>query len=211
MKGQIMLNYIKSSIFFMSILTIIFQGCGSNDSSATYPSTLGDGISITTTQEGAIMAPNTNTVKSISQEVSLLLKTDVSSFNTKVFVTSAKETNYCDISGLKKSKNSADFKKTSAIQNYENCQEEKSLRHGKIHLNYTQMDTEGRYPKNIYLTVQEDYSFNNMKLKKDLTVESSIVYNADESIKEITVKINGELTLNSINYLLQNITQSITY
>jgi len=99
----------------------------------------------------------------------------------------------------------------TSIQNYENCQEEKSLQHGKKNIDYSQMDSDGKYPKNLYLTVSEDYSFNNMELKKDLTVESSIVYNRDNSIKEITLKINGKLTLDNINYGLLNITQTITY
>jgi len=30
-----------------------------------------------TTEEGAVMAPNTNTVKSIAQEISTILKADV--------------------------------------------------------------------------------------------------------------------------------------
>jgi hypothetical protein len=206
-----MLNFIKPSIFFISILTLILQGCGGSDSATTYPTTLGDSASIGTTDAGAIMAPNTNTVKSITQEISSLLKADVSTFNNKILVAYEHETNYCDISGLIESQNSGNIEKISSIQNYENCQEEKSLRHGKIKIDYTQMSIEGKYPKNIYLLVEEDYSFNNMKLKNDLTVESSIIYNTNQSIKQITLKINGELTLDSINYGLQNITETITY
>lgn len=206
-----MLNFIKPSIFFISILTFILQGCGGDDASKTYPTTLGDSISLATTDIGAVIAPNTNTVKSIAQEVSTLLKTDISTFNTKTDVTSTKETNYCDISGLIESQDSGDFQKMTITKSYENCQEEKNLQHGKLDMNYSQMDTEGKCPKNVHLTVKEDYSFNSMKLKKDLTVESSIIYNDDESIKEITLKINGKLSLDSVNYALQNITQTITY
>ena len=206
-----MLNFRKSFIIFIGTLTMILQGCGGNDSSTTYPTTLGTSISMDTTEEGAVMAPNTNTVKSIAQEISTILKADITSFNEKVTVAFSKETNYCDISGLIESENVGTVENITSIQNYENCQEEKSLQHGKKNIDYSQMDSDGKYPKNLYLTVSEDYSFNNMELKKDLTVESSIVYNRDNSIKEITLKINGKLTLDNINYGLLNITQTITY
>ena len=190
---------------------MILQGCEENGSATTYPTTLGTSISMDTTEEGAVMAPNTNTIKNIAQKVSTLLKADLTSFNEKVTVAFTKETNYCDISGLIESENVGTVEKITSIQNYENCQEEKSLQHGKINIDYNQMNSDGKYPKNLYLTVNEDYTFNNMELKKDLTVESSIAYNTDKTIKEITLKINGELTLDNINYGLLNITQTITY
>jgi hypothetical protein len=206
-----MLKILKSSIFFISILTLIFQGCGESNSSSTYPTTLGDSTSIGTSDEGAVVSPSTNTVKSITQEVSTILTTDITSLNTKTAVAFIKETNYCDISGLIESQHSGDFTKISSTQNYENCQEEKSLQHGILTIDYTQMNLEGKYPNNLYLTVKEDYSLNNMKLKKNLTIESSILYNDDKSIKQIILKINGELNLDSVNYVLQNITETINY
>jgi uncharacterized lipoprotein YehR (DUF1307 family) len=206
-----MLNFIKPSIFFISILTLSIQGCGGGDSSTTYPTTLGTSISVNSTDEGAVMAPNTNTVKSIGQEVSELLKSDITSFNTKTTTLYSKETSYCDISGLIESQNNGDVREITSTQNYENCQEEKSLQHGKINIDYRQMNADGKYPKDIYLTVNEDYSFNNMELKKGLTIESSVSYKADKSIHQITLKINGELTLDSIEYGLLNIEHSINY
>lgn len=207
-----MLNFIKPSIIFMGIFTIIFQGCGGSDSSnSTYPTTLGTSITMGPTEEGAVMAPNTNTVKSIAQEVSNILKSDVNAFNEKSTLAFEKETSYCDISGLIESENSGTVEKITSNQNYEKCQEEKTLQHGKINIDYSEMNTEDKYPKNLYLTVSEDYSVNNMKLKKGLSIESSIVYNATQSVKEISLKINGELTLDNVNYGLLNIEQTITY
>jgi hypothetical protein len=206
-----MLNFIKPSIFFISILTLSIQGCGGGDSSTTYPTTLGTSISVNSTDEGAVMAPNTNTVKSIGQEVSELLKSDITSFNTKTTTLYSKETSYCDISGLIESQNNGDVREITSTQNYENCQEEKTLQHGKINIDYNQMDTEGKYPKSLYLTVKEDYTVDNIQLKKDVTVESLITYNTDKSIKKITLKINGEIILDSINYVLLNIDNTIEY
>jgi len=206
-----MLNFIKPSIFFISILTLTLQGCGGGDSSSTYPTTLGTSISVGSTEEGSIMAPNSNTMKNISQEISNILKTDITVFNKKVIVAFDKETNYCDISGLRESENSGTLQQITSSKNYENCQEKKTLRHGKVNIDYSQMDTEGKYPKSLYLTVKEDYSVNHIQLKKNLTVESSITYNTDKSINKITLKINGKLTLDTIDYGLLNVAQTINY
>ena len=206
-----MLNFIKPSIFFISILTFGLQGCGNEDSATTYPTTLGTSISVNSTDENAVMAPNTNTVKNISEAVGKILKTDVIAFNEKIVVAFDKETKYCDISGLRESQNSGTLTKITSTKNYENCQEEKTLQHGKLNIEYIQVDTEGKYPKSLYLTVTESYHADNIELKKDVTVESLISYYADKSIKQITLKINGEITLDSINYGLLNITQTINY
>jgi len=206
-----MLNFIKPSIFFISILLLSLQGCGESNSSSTYLTTLGDSTAIGTTDANTIIVPNTNIVKSITQEVSTIVKSNISVLNTKTAIAFTKDTNYCEISGLKESQSSGDPKKISSVYSYEHCLETKSIQHGNINIDYTQMDDEGKYPKKIYLTVSEDYSYNNIDLKKNLTIESSIIYNSDQSFKELNIKINGELSLDSINYVLQNITETITY
>jgi len=206
-----MLNFIKPSIFFISILLLALQGCRGGDSSTTYPTTLGTSLSVDSTDGNAVMVANTNTVKSISQEVSIIVKGELASFNEKVTVIAEKETNYCDVSGLRESQNIGTLKKITNTKTYKNCQEEKTLQHGKINIDYSQMDTEVKYPRSFYLTVKEDYSFENIKLNKDVTVESTITYNNDKSIKTISLKINGEIILDSINYGLLNIDHTIEY
>ena len=206
-----MLNFIKPSIFFVSILTLILQGCGNGDSSETYPTTLGTSISVQSEDKDAVMAANTNTVKNISGEIANILKADVTSFNEQVTVEFNKETNYCDISGLRELQNIGTLQKIISTKNYENCQEEKTLQHGKLNIDYAQMDTERRYPKSLYLHVEKTYSLNNIKLKKGLTVSSSITYHADKSISQITLKINGEVTMDTIDYGLLNIEHTINY
>ena len=206
-----MLNFFKPSIFFISILTLSLQGCSGGNASTPYKTTLGTSISINSTEEGAVMAANTNTVKSISQEVSSILKNELTSFNEKVTVAFDKETNYCDISGLKEFQNTGTFEKITISKNYENCQEEESLQHGKFNIDYLQIDTEGKYPKNLYLSVKETYIIDNIQLKKDVTIESEITYNTDNSIKQLTLKINGEIIIDNINYGLLNITQTVDY
>lgn len=206
-----MLNFIKPSIFFLSILTLILQGCGNGESSETYPTTLGTSISVQSEDKDAVMAANTNTVKNISGEIAHILKSDITLFNEQVTVAFDKETNYCDISGLRELQNIGTLQKVISTKNYENCQEEKTLQHGKLNIDYAQMDTERRYPKSLYLHVEKTYSLNNIKLKKGLTVSSSITYHADKSISQITLKINGEVTMDTIDYGLLNIEHTINY
>ena len=207
-----MRHFIKPSIFFLSILLLTLHGCnGEGNSSTTYSTTLGTSIFVNSTDENAVMAANTNTVKSISQEVSVIIKSELGSFNEKITVIHEKETRYCDISGIRELENKGTLEKITNTKNYEKCQEEKTLQHGKINIDYSQMNAEGKYPKNIYLTVKEDYSLDNIELKKDVTVKSSITYNEDKSIKEMALKINGEIILDSINYGLLNIENTIAY
>ena len=206
-----MLNFIKPSIFFLSILTLILQGCGNGESSETYPTTLGTSISVQSEDKDAVMAANTNTVKNISGEIAHILKSDITLFNEQVTVAFDKETNYCDISGLRELQNIGTLQKVISTKNYENCQEEKTLQHGKLNIDYAQMDTERRYPKSLYLHVEKTYSLNNIKLKKGLTVSSSITYHEDKSISQITLKINGEVTMDTIDYGLLNIEHTINY
>ena len=207
-----MLNFLKPSIFFISIVIFSLQGCGNENSANTpYTTTLGTSISVTSTDENTVMAPNTNTVNNISKALSDILKSDISEFNKKTTVELDKETNYCDISGLKESQNIALLDKIINSKNYEQCQDEKTLQQGKLAIEYLHVDTEGKYPKGYYLTVKEDYRINNIELKKDLTIESSITYHEDKSINAITLKINGEITMDAIDYGLLNIEQTITY
>ncbi|CAA6811050.1 MAG: Unknown protein [uncultured Sulfurovum sp.] len=202
----------KVSILFTSILILLLQGCGnSSSSSKNYNTTLGESVAIGTTDENPVTLPNTNMVKSISQEISAILKSNVTNYNKNEAIDFSKETNYCDISGLKESYNSEDVSKISSNQNYENCQEDENLQHGKINIDYSQLDTEGKYPMNLDLSIEEDYTYNSTNLKKDLIVNSSIIYNSKKEVQQIQLKINGLLNYNGTNYSLQNITQTIDY
>ena len=203
----------KVSILFASILILLLQGCGSssNSSSTNYNTTLGESVAIGTTDANAVTLPNTNTVKSISQEVSAILKSNITNYNQSEAIDFSRETNYCDVSGLKESYNSEGVSKISSNQNYDNCQEDENLQHGKINIDYSQLDTEGKYPMNLDLSIEEDYTYNSTNLKKDLIVNSSIIYNSEKEVQQIQLKINGLLNYNGTNYSLQNITQTIDY
>ncbi|CAA6810664.1 MAG: Unknown protein [uncultured Sulfurovum sp.] len=201
----------KISILFSSLLIILLQGCGNNDSSTDYPTTLSTGVSIETTEQGAIMLPNSTTTNNISKEISDILKTNILNYNAKEAIDFNKETNYCDISGLKESHNSGNMQKINSEQNYANCQETQNHQHGKINIDYSQVNLEGKYPQLLDLSISEAYTFNTLNLKKALTVNSNIIYNDDKSIKTITLSINGTVNYNNINYALNNIKQSINY
>lgn len=201
----------KKFTFTISILILLLQGCGSSNSTTTYATTLGDGVSIGTTDKDAVMIPNTNTAKEISQEVSSILKTHITDYNEKEALDLSKTTNYCDVSGLRESQGTGTDESVNSNQTYEYCQQDENLQHGKINLDYTEMNEEGKYPKSLDLKISEDYTFNHTALKKDLIVNSNISYNSNNSIKQIEVKINGKIQYNDINYSLQNISQTIEY
>jgi len=201
----------RINLLFISILFLLFiQGCGGeNSKQANYPTALGDGVSVTTTDENAVMAPNTLTLKDIGSDVAKILKTNLMLLNTKEAIVFEKEMNYCDISGMLESENLGNLKKLNTISNYQYCKSEDTVQNGKIKMHYEQMDNNGKYPKIAYLTSLENYTFNKIELKKSLEVESQISYKSDKSIKSIYLKINGNLNYNHTNYTLQNITQTI--
>jgi len=205
------MNTIK--LLFSSILvSLILQGCGENDSTiSTYSTTLGEGVSVTTTDENAVMAPNSLTLKDIGTEVGNIIKTNVIALNIKEAIIFSKETNYCDVSGLLESENIGTMEKLYTISNYKNCKTEYTLQNGKIKINYKNMDSDGKFPKNIHLTIIDNYTFNEIELKKDLTIESSIVYNKNQEIQSISSTINGNLTYKYGSYMLKNITQTVNY
>jgi len=202
-----MSTFFKTFIFLLFIS--VLHGCGSDSNTpTTYATTIGEAASFTRTDEAATIT--TESLKSISSEVTTLVKNNITELNEKEAMAFDKETNYCDISGVKESNNSGDMQKISSTQYYNNCQEDKLLQHGKLNIDYMQLNEEGKYPHHVQFTIGEDYTFNKMNLKKDLTVVSDINYK-NQDIKKITVKINGQLTYDTENYKLQNITQSVEY
>jgi len=202
-----MQTLIKISI--LSILISILQGCGNENSTTTYATTLAEAPALTRTDAGATINPAT--LDNISKEVATLIQTEITQLNEKEAITFNKETNYCDISGLKESQYRGDFQKITTTQSYNNCQETHNVHHGKLNINYNNLNEEGKYPTTMNLTIEEDFTFNKTNLKKNTTIESNIAYNSDKTIKEIHLKINGHLNHNHENYELQNITQRVAF
>lgn len=205
-----MLNFIKLSIFFISILILTLQGCN-GDTSSTSPSTLGTSISINSTDDNAVMAPNPTTLKGIGQKISEVLKTDIRTLNQKEATTFTKETNYCDISGLLNSENSGTLIKMTTQNIYQKCKTEKSLQNGNINIVYTEMNSDGKYPTKVRLSIANDYTFNDIELKKDLIVQSDISYEENKNIKSITLTINGVVNYQRGTYTLKENKQSFEY
>jgi hypothetical protein len=190
-------------------MTSIMQGCSGGGSST--PTTLGDSASLTTSDTGAVMAANPTTLKGIGQEVAEVLKTNIITLNQKEATTFTKETNYCDISGLVNSETSGTLTKMTTQNIYEECKTEKSLQNGNSSTIYTKMDSEGKYPKESSLNIENDYTFNDIELKKDLTVQSDIVYDDNRNIKSITLTINGVVNYKRGTYTLKENKQTIEY
>lgn len=191
------------------IMTSIMQGCSGGGSNT--PTALGNSASLTTNDAGAVMAANPTTLKGIGQEVAEVLKTNIITLNQKEATTFTKETNYCDISGLVNSETSGTLTTMTTQNIYEKCKTEKSLRNGNSSTVYTKMDSEGKYPKESSLSIKNDYTFNDIELKKDLTVQSNITYDNNKNIKSITLTINGMLNYKRGTYTLRENKQTIEY
>ncbi len=188
----------------ISLFAILLQGCGSSseDSKAkVYPTAIGEGLSITTDEKNALMAPSVHALKEVGNNIGHILKTHITELNEKEAISFAKEMNYCDISGHKESTSTGTLQKLINNTHYLTCKSDESNQNGDIELTYEETDSEGKYPQVVTLRVKEAYSFNDIIFKKDLTVESTVLYNEDKSLKKISLKATGV-----VNFDYQTIT-----
>lgn len=191
------------------LFILLLQGCNSTQSSQAQNGLVDDAVSITRTDTNAIISKDA--IHNISLEVGQLLKTNIASFNTKEAISFSAETSYCDISGIKESSLSRKSQTINNTIDYNNCKETKNVQHGKINLNYMEIDEDNKCPECFTVKVEETYTFNKLKLFDSVSLEGDVSYNEDGTIKQIEFKINGNVTYDNENYHLQNITQSIHY
>lgn len=213
MLGQKMLISFKVVISSI-ILTLFFQGCGNGsatETEKTYATTLGVSASVSTTDTAAVMAPSSVTLKKIAVKIGTILSKDISAHNQTEATEFEKQTNYCDISGEKEFENLSTLQKITNITEYKNCKEMHSTENGKVKIEYLQIDNEGKYPKTLMLTINEDYTYNDIELKKGLTITSSITYDQEKKLKSISLKINGTVLYDHGIYPLLNSKKTITY
>ncbi|HHD82358.1 MAG TPA: hypothetical protein ENK94_04115 [Campylobacterales bacterium] len=190
------------------LFILLFQGCGNNEN-RNYTTDLGDGASVERTDTNSIIA--NDSLNKISTEIANMLKANIVSFNKNEEIAYTNETQYCDISGIKASSLNNKTDKINNSISYSNCQEQESLQHGKIHLEYMETNSESKCPTYLNLTINETYTFNEVKLSKDVIVESNISYDANNKIKQLNFKINGTVSYKNENYNLQNIRKITNY
>jgi hypothetical protein len=199
-----------STLFLISsiALNIFFLGCGNSHSDS--PS-LGTPVSIVTTEENATMYPSPSTLKSITYKIASIVQNDVETQNKKEATSFTRETQYCDISGIKESSNAGSFTKITKTENFHQCKSEKKLQHGQLKINYQQMNSEGKFPKLLDLIVLEDYSVNDLLLKKGTTISAKITYDIAQHIRTIQLSITGIVTYQYGVYALKESSKIIQF
>ena len=155
------------------------------------------------------MAPSRYALEEISTQIGYILKLHIRELNEKEAISFDREMNYCDLSGIKKSEHQGDLQKIIMKGNYKTCKSTNTLQNGEIQVTYKELNENGQFPKSLELTSPNDYQFNNLTLNQDTFIEGrDITYNRDNSLKSITLKINGTVynytqKLELTNYLYQ--------
>ena len=196
--------------FFIPFLIITFQGC---DSSSTQkilrPTAIGESASIVTDEPNAEMAPSREALEAVSNQIGAILKLHIQELNEKEAISFDREMNYCDLSGLKKAEHQGDLEKITMKSDYQTCKGTNTLQDGEIQVTFKDLNENGQFPKSLEMTSPNAYQFNNLTLNQDTFIEGSdITYNRDDSVKSITLKINGTLynytqKIELTNYLYQ--------
>ena len=195
----------------MPVGMLFFTACGKSSDASSTVTTIGSAASIVSSDINATMAPSPTTLKSINNSIATVLKTDVQTKNEKEATTFTKETQYCDISGLKESINTGTLVKITKTQTFNACKNSQYLQNGYLKIDYSQMNSEGKFPKIVQLTVQEDFTFNDLLLKKGTVIDSTIEYNVDNSIKSVSITSSGVVTYQYGTYSLTNNSDTVTY
>ena len=201
------------NLFSLTMLlgTLLFVGCEESEETTTYPTALETAASVVTTELNATMAPSPSTLKSINRNIATILKTDIQTQNEKEATTFTKETQYCDISGIKESTNEGTLEKITKIQKFNACKNAQYLQNGHLTIDYDEMNNEGKFPKVVKLIVEDDFTFNDILLKKGTVITSNIEYNADNSIKSISLTSNGVIMYQYGTYGLVNDSDTVNF
>lgn len=192
------------------LFLMLLKGCNRTQSSQIQQHGLvNDAVSITRTDNNAIISKDA--INNIASEVGSLLKSNITAFNQKEAINTSEETNYCDVSGMKESLITNQAKSIYSTVAYNDCKEVENLQNGKINLNYMGTNEDDKCPECFIMKIEETYTFNELKLLKDVSLEGDVRYKEDGSIEHIEFKINGNVSYDNENYHLQNITQTIHY
>jgi len=206
---KMFIKFSKPTTMLLGIL-LLFTGCGTESNSTNYPTTIGEAASVTA-DGNATMAPSPITLKSINNTIATIIKADIETQSKKEATTFTKEIFYCDISGIVESTNEGTLATITKTQKFNACKDEQYLQDGFVTINYDAMRSEGKFPQIVTLRVEEDYTFNDIVLKKGTLVKSSIEYSSDNQINSIKVITNGRVVYQYGEYQLINDTDSISF
>ena len=198
------LKTLKILLIKLSFLGLAFQGCaGGTKTKKSYPTAIGSAVSLTAQEEE---------VNNVSKELSKIVQIHLDEINQKEATSFSQATNYCEISGLKDSQNSGNMQKITTTTNYQSCKSDNNIQNGNTIMTYEETDEDGRFPKALRLQAQNDYNFNNIKLKEGATVTcKNIRYNSDQSLESMVILINGTVEYNTQTYTLEDHQEVISF
>ena len=197
------LKTFKLLLIKLTFFGLALQGCGgANKNKKSQPTAVGTALSITAEEAKSEI---------LNKEFKKLLNTHITEFNQQEAIYFSKSINYCDVSGLKNLENSEELNLITSTTNYHSCKSDNSTQNGMTTMTYTQTDEDGKFPKHLTLTANDDYNFNHLMLKKDASVKCKISYNQDNSLEQIVILINGQVEYNSKTYTLENHQEIITF
>ena len=199
------MSLFKLFIYIFTLIgLLLFSGCGDSKNGLSQTTALGEATSILINDPNATMTPASTTLKSITSKLAKIVEIDVLTENQKDATSFTKEIRYCDISGVKEFEHKGTLQKIIKLEKFNSCKTTEYTQNGYITLNYEQLDREGKYPQIVNIAVNEDFTFNDILLKKGSNIESHIDYNSNKSIKRISIKVNGVVTYQYGTYKLIN-------
>ena len=203
------------SKFLLPTITLIgifyFTGCGESQDSTFTHTTLGEATSIINKDSNETMLPAPSTLKSITSKLAKVVELDVTNENQKDATSFTKETQYCDISGVREFEHQGDITKIKKLERFNRCKTTQYTQDGYLTFNYSKLDNDGKYPQSVNIIVNEDYTFDDILLKKGNRIDSQISYKKDKSIKTISINVNGVVTYQYGTYKLINDKESIEF
>ena len=194
----------KTLLTALLFSSLLFQGC--EEPEEKHPPVIGSAVSISIDDKQAEMAPSTQALNQVSNTIATILKVQLNEISQQEASASGQEMFYCDISGLKRWENSS----TLHI-NYEACQTQEHQQNGEIELTYEKTQEAWQYPQSIKLSVKNDYSFNQLTLKKELNIESDISYDSSMHIQSISFRTTGLVNFDYQTIKLENYPSTVKF
>ena len=201
-----MRKYLQSyTLSLLAFLSFLLQGCGGGQNnkktSKKYPTAIGEGVSLINNDSNTF---NNDTQKlQISKLIGKVVQTQIDEINQQEATLLTQALHYCEVSGQKELKNTKSLETITISSNYESCENDNNRQHGNTITSYEQTNEDGKFPKILSLTAQNNYNFNNLTLQEETSVLSSdIIYNNDHSINSMNLIISGVVELDSKIYHL---------
>ncbi len=209
--------------FITLLISTLFYGCGSsgtnnnNSNNKIYPTALGIATSIGSEDLNNNVVNQSKTLTQVKNEIGTMLTTHITNINQQEATLFGTEFHYCSLSGsneLTTTKNNENSDSLTTVQNFDACQNEKTIQNGNIEILYLAINSDGKFPTSLALTSLDAYQFNDLVLEKNFVIESNkIVYdtNNPEQINSIAFALTGTLTYKGTQYTFNHVEEIVKF